>query len=100
MELYTNNQNDFELHSLVDDIKHFLLSNSNNFFTPSEISEMINSIPFSTLKSTLSLNNSNYLSDPSDYINSVCLYLSKQELLKQSKKVCPYKGVITNSFSI
>lgn len=99
MELYTNTESNLEFHSLADDIRTFLMSNPNNFFTPTEISENIHSIPYSNLKSALSFTNAENSIDPSEHISSICSYLEKQNLIKKSMKICPYKGRPSNAFS-
>lgn len=99
MKIYTSDENKLEFHSLADDIRQFLISNPNKFFTPAEISENINSIPYSNLKSALSFANAEKEIDPSKHIDSICSYLEKQNLIRKVMKICPYKGIPSNAFS-
>ncbi|MDQ0148214.1 hypothetical protein ACFO6R_03310 [Eubacterium multiforme] len=100
MNTTTNNNQDKILYSLANDVNLFLAKNPGKYFTSHEIDAMLNSVSYSHLKATLMLNNSIDSNDPSAYIDSICSYLSKKNLIKHSTKVCPYENKAVDAFSI
>lgn len=100
MNIETNKNEEKILYSLANDVNLFLAKNPGKYFTSHEIDAMLNSISYSHLKATLMLNDIINSTDPSTYIDSICSYLSKKNLIKHSKKICPYENKTVDAFSI